>query len=193
MNPHPLPDNLRFTLLLPTHFLSLILATTVFPTTGEAQPARITHLGSTPGEVSFLVGFDRPTTVSRDIDGRTYRFPNWTTLSTPAGPGEPALPAKVVRVALPPVAGDPSQGIRVTTRVVERERQTGVRFPPSPRWVRTPGTDGTVRLIAREGPSYQAGARSQVEVLSVGMERGGAPRIRFLCRPELVVIDIVPE
>jgi len=27
----------------------------------------------------------------------------------------------------------------------------------------------------------------------VGMERGGAPRLRFLCRPELVVIDLVPR
>lgn len=27
----------------------------------------------------------------------------------------------------------------------------------------------------------------------VGMERGLAPRLRFLCRPELVVIDLVPE
>ncbi|NLE37228.1 MAG: hypothetical protein GX621_04305 [Pirellulaceae bacterium] len=27
----------------------------------------------------------------------------------------------------------------------------------------------------------------------VGMERGNAPRIRFLCRPELVVIDLVPQ
>ncbi len=27
----------------------------------------------------------------------------------------------------------------------------------------------------------------------VGMERGGAPRLRFLCRPELLVIDLVPE
>ena len=27
----------------------------------------------------------------------------------------------------------------------------------------------------------------------IGMERGSAPRIRFLCRPELVVIDLVPE
>ena len=26
----------------------------------------------------------------------------------------------------------------------------------------------------------------------IGMERGGAPRLRFLCRPELVVIDLVP-
>jgi hypothetical protein len=25
------------------------------------------------------------------------------------------------------------------------------------------------------------------------MERGYAPRIRFLCRPELMVIDLVPE
>ena len=27
----------------------------------------------------------------------------------------------------------------------------------------------------------------------VGMERGQAPRLRFLCRPELVVIDLLPE
>ena len=27
----------------------------------------------------------------------------------------------------------------------------------------------------------------------IGMERGYAPRIRFLCRPELMVIDLVPE
>lgn len=27
----------------------------------------------------------------------------------------------------------------------------------------------------------------------VGMERGSAPRLRFLCRPELVVIDLVPK
>ena len=27
----------------------------------------------------------------------------------------------------------------------------------------------------------------------VGMERDGAPRLRFLCRPELVVIDLVPQ
>ena len=27
----------------------------------------------------------------------------------------------------------------------------------------------------------------------IGMERGYAPRLRFLCRPELVVIDLTPE
>ena len=27
----------------------------------------------------------------------------------------------------------------------------------------------------------------------VGMECGHAPRLRFLCRPELAVIDLVPE
>ncbi len=27
----------------------------------------------------------------------------------------------------------------------------------------------------------------------VGMERGHAPRVRFLCRPEIVVVDLVPE
>ncbi len=27
----------------------------------------------------------------------------------------------------------------------------------------------------------------------IGMERGHAPRLRFLCRPELVIVDLVPE
>ena len=27
----------------------------------------------------------------------------------------------------------------------------------------------------------------------VGMERGNAPRMRFLCRPELLIIDLVPD
>jgi predicted MPP superfamily phosphohydrolase len=27
----------------------------------------------------------------------------------------------------------------------------------------------------------------------VGMERGNAPRIRFRCRPELVILDLVPS
>jgi predicted MPP superfamily phosphohydrolase len=26
----------------------------------------------------------------------------------------------------------------------------------------------------------------------IGMERAGAPRVRFLCRPELVIIDVAP-
>jgi uncharacterized protein len=27
----------------------------------------------------------------------------------------------------------------------------------------------------------------------IGMERGNAPRMRFCCRPELAVIDLVPQ
>ena len=27
----------------------------------------------------------------------------------------------------------------------------------------------------------------------IGMERADAPRMRFLCRPELVIVDLVPE
>jgi predicted MPP superfamily phosphohydrolase len=27
----------------------------------------------------------------------------------------------------------------------------------------------------------------------VGMERGSAPRLRFLCRPELVIIEVLPS
>lgn len=36
------------------------------------------------------------------------------------------------------------------------------------------------------------GERSLIVSRGIGMERGYAPRLRFLCRPELVVIDVVP-
>ena len=36
------------------------------------------------------------------------------------------------------------------------------------------------------------GGRTLVVSRGVGMERGQAPRLRFLCRPEIVVIDLVP-
>jgi len=27
----------------------------------------------------------------------------------------------------------------------------------------------------------------------IGMERGAAPQMRFLCRPELVIVDVLPQ
>lgn len=43
------------------------------------------------------------------------------------------------------------------------------------------------------GQSDLPGGQTLYVSRGVGMERGGAPRIRFLCRPELVVIDILPQ
>ena len=42
------------------------------------------------------------------------------------------------------------------------------------------------------GRSELPGGQTLYVSRGVGMERGGAPRIRFLCPPELVVIDILP-
>ncbi|HVS64237.1 MAG TPA: metallophosphoesterase [Thermoanaerobaculia bacterium] len=42
------------------------------------------------------------------------------------------------------------------------------------------------------GISELSGGRTLVVSRGVGMERGSAPRLRFLCRPQLVVIDLVP-
>ena len=39
----------------------------------------------------------------------------------------------------------------------------------------------------------QAGGRTLIVSRGLGMERGHAPRIRFLCRPELVVVDLLPQ
>jgi hypothetical protein len=35
--------------------------------------------------------------------------------------------------------------------------------------------------------------KTMVVSRGIGMERGAAPRLRFLCRPELVVVDLLPE
>lgn len=42
------------------------------------------------------------------------------------------------------------------------------------------------------GVTKLEGARTLVVSRGVGMERGKAPRVRFLCRPDLVVIDLLP-
>ena len=42
------------------------------------------------------------------------------------------------------------------------------------------------------GVTDLAGGRKLVVSRGIGMERGRAPRLRFWCRPELVVIDVVP-
>ncbi|HVA47325.1 MAG TPA: hypothetical protein VNH11_13230 [Pirellulales bacterium] len=46
--------------------------------------------------------------------------------------------------------------------------------------------------IAAVGVTQPAGGRTLIVSRGVGMERGAAPRLRFLCRPELVVIELVP-
>ncbi len=43
------------------------------------------------------------------------------------------------------------------------------------------------------GLTELAGGAKLLVSRGVGLERSGAPRLRFLCRPQLVVIDLVPE
>lgn len=64
--------------------------------------------------------------------------------------------------------------------------------------VRLPGL-GPLLTMSRVPRSWAAGVtslqdgRTLVVSRGIGMERGAAPRLRFLCRPELVVIDVVPR
>ncbi len=51
---------------------------------------------------------------------------------------------------------------------------------------------GVPRAWAAGGATALPGGRTLVVSRGVGHERGAAPRLRFLCRPELVVIDVVP-
>ena len=43
------------------------------------------------------------------------------------------------------------------------------------------------------GLTEMSGGRRLIVSRGIGHERGSAPRLRFLCRPELLVIDLVPE
>lgn len=42
------------------------------------------------------------------------------------------------------------------------------------------------------GMTTLSGGRTLVVSRGIGMERGAAPRLRFLCRPQLVFVDVVP-
>ena len=64
--------------------------------------------------------------------------------------------------------------------------------------VRLPGL-GPIVTLSRVPRSWAAGVTELphggklIVSRGIGMERHSSPRIRFLCRPELVVIDLVPE
>jgi uncharacterized protein len=64
-----------------------------------------------------------------------------------------------------------------------------VRLP----WIGPLTTGCAVPRSWAAGLTELPGGRKLIVSRGTGMERGCAPRIRFLCRPELVVIDLVPE
>lgn len=57
---------------------------------------------------------------------------------------------------------------------------------------------GAIITMSSVPNAWAAGAtnlgdgRTLVVSRGIGMERGKAPRLRFLCRPEVVIVDIVP-
>lgn len=63
-----------------------------------------------------------------------------------------------------------------------------VRLP----WIGPPITLSRVPGEWTSGLTELSDGRSLVVSRGVGMERAGAPELRFLCRPELVLIDVVP-
>lgn len=53
----------------------------------------------------------------------------------------------------------------------------------------------TLSLIPRSwaaGTTRLSGGRTLIVSRGIGMERGFAPRLRFLCRPQLVIVDLIP-
>ncbi|MCA8980675.1 MAG: metallophosphoesterase [Planctomycetes bacterium] len=63
--------------------------------------------------------------------------------------------------------------------------------------VRVPGFGPPITLSSvprawTQGMTELDGGRKLIVSRGIGMERGMAPRLRFLCRPEVVIIDVVP-
>ena len=54
----------------------------------------------------------------------------------------------------------------------------------------------TLSLVPRSwaaGTTALDGDRTLIVSRGIGMERGFAPRLRFLCRPQLVIVDLIPK
>ena len=64
-----------------------------------------------------------------------------------------------------------------------------VRVP----WFGPPMTLSKVPRAWAAGRTALEGERTLIVSRGIGMERGGAPRVRFLCPPEIVVVDLVPR
>jgi hypothetical protein len=125
------------------------------------------------GEVRFTVRFDEPQWATDELDGIAYRYPVWPGLAATGQPGDPGLPGRTVRAALPP-GGEPSLNL-----TVEPGGRSGeVRFPPIPSWVPPAAVlgrreDPAPDWALEEGAGYGASvAMAQAELLAVGNERG---------------------
>ena len=54
-------------------------------------------------------------------------------------------------------------------------------------------TYSTIPRAWAAGVTALSGGRTLVVSRGVGMERAHAPRLRFRCKPEIVIIDVLPE
>jgi hypothetical protein len=160
-----------------SRLLSLaVLAMGIGLTTGlvDAQGRGAAELLDAPaGEVRFTVRFDEPQWVVDDLDGVAYRYPAWPGMGVDGHPGDPGLPGRIVRVALPG-GGEPSLSLTVEPG----GRSGDVRFPPIPSWVpreTIPGRreDPAPDQVLIEGAGYGVSAAdAHAELSAVGHERG---------------------
>ncbi len=135
-------------------------------------PASLVQSGA--GGVSFRVDFDAPEWTTVQSGERTYRYPAWKGLGIDGTADAPALPARTVRVALPP---DGEVSLEVDAE--SRAEADGVRFPPVPGWapgpsgLRPPSVESVPVARVREGSAYAATRpEAQAEIVSIGWERG---------------------
>jgi hypothetical protein len=155
------------TLRTPLIVLALIAAATL-----PAGSAPRTELeASSPGAVRFQVTFDAPRWIEPEGDS-PYRYLEFPGTGTAGAPGDPAVPEKRIRVAVPPTGA-----VELSAEVATRGRAGGLRFPPSP--VPETMNDRPVRRGDREPASGLRESAAYVrpesppwaEIVAEGIER----------------------
>ncbi len=162
----------RFSILTATVLLGVGL---VGAEPGAQTPEQdVVVLASSERAVWVEVRVPVPTLVRESAGGREYLLPAFDGYRAFADPGTPAVPGRIIRVAVPP-EGE----ISLEYTVGDRGAIGGVRLPPVAEPVPAPplGTrrrpDPQPLWRASEGPAYtSARALPQAELLSVGIERG---------------------
>jgi len=152
---------------------AVFLGSVSFGVRAGAAPAGVSLGAGDAGRITFSVEFPAPDWREGALGGADYRWMDWTGYLGTGAPGDPALPGRILEVAVPPT-GD----VRVGYTETRAGAAMGVRFPPNLQWEAPPPSRTEPRaepseLLAIEGEGYsRSGALPQVESLGVQVERG---------------------
>lgn len=143
-------------------------------------------------EGTRVVAIDETRSVDLDVGGgRTVRITGLSERDSydPAGADDRAAPADVLHLCVghrPDFAlGSPQADLLIAGHTHGGQVQAPIVGPLL--------TLSRVRCSWASGLNEIRPGQHLFVSRGIGMERGEAPRLRFLCRPELAIVDVVPE